>query len=185
VTFLFGARPPRHDKELAAANERTRRAFARDINDEKALAGDPTLPRRRRSGMWMVWAVIAFLVAGALGVLPAIGGVHIVASCTQPGIAMSSYSVQVGTTLQWKATGPDGANFVLAVDATSVSGLGNGVVQVDTGSAVTPRPFRMANCEGAGLGFEAPKTPGQHFVRLFKQDGEVYRQVAQVPLGVR
>jgi len=181
---MFSARPPRRDKELADANERTRRAFARDINDQRALAFDP-VPRRKRGGMWMVWAVIAFLVAGALGLLPTVGGVHIDVSCTRPGIALSSYSVPAGATIQWKATGPDGLDYVLAVDSSAVTG-GTGVpVQVDSGTAVTPRAFRMANCEGAGLGFDAPPVVGQHFVRLFEKDGERYVQVAQVPLAVR
>ncbi len=155
---MFSARPPRRDKELADANERTRRAFARDINDQRALAFDP-VPRRKRGGMWMVW--------------------------TRPGIALSSYSVPAGATIQWKATGPDGFDYVLAVDSSAVTG-GTGVpVQVDSGTAVTPRAFRMANCEGAGLGFDAPPVVGQHFVRLFEKDGERYVQVAQVPLAVR
>lgn len=184
MTFLFSARPPRRDKELAEANERIRRAFARDINDERALAFG-TLPGRRRGGLWMVWAVIAFLVAGALGLLPTAGGVHIVVSCTTPGIALSSYSVPAGSTLQWKTTGPDGGDYVLAVDAGTVSGDAGAAVQVDTGAAVTPRPFRMANCEGSGLGFEAPRTVGQHLVRLFHRDGARYVQVAQVGLVAR
>ena len=184
MSYLFSARPPRRDKELAEANERTRRAFARDINDQKALAFDP-LPRRKRGGMWMVWAVIAFLVAGAMGLLPTVGGPRIVVSCTRPGIALSSYSVPVGSTLQWKATGPDGVEYVLAVDATAVTGDTGTPVQVDTGTAVTPRAFRMAGCEGAGLGFAAPRATGQHFVRLFEKQRTGYVQVAQVPLAVR
>jgi hypothetical protein len=182
VSF-FSARPPRRDKELAEANERTRRAFARDINDERALAFDP-LPRRKRGGLWMVWAVIAFLVAGALGLLPSIGGVQIPVSCTTPAVALSSYSVPAGSTLQWKATGPDGVEYVLAVDAETVTGDTGALVTVDTGTAVTPRAFRMANCEGAGLGFDAPGKAGQHYVRLFERQGTRYVQVAQVPLAV-
>jgi hypothetical protein len=183
VSFLFSARPPRRDQELAEANERTRRAFARDINDQRALAFGP-LPGRRRGGMWMVWAVIAFLVAGAMGLLPSIGGVHIAVSCTTPAVALSSYSVPVGSTLQWKATGPDGVDYVLAVDAGTVTGDVGVPVTVDAGTAATPRAFRMANCEGAGLGFEAPRTVGQHYVRLFERQGTRYVQVAQVPLAV-
>jgi hypothetical protein len=184
VSFLFSARPPKRDTEVAAANERTRRAFARDINDQRALAFDP-VPRRKRGGLWMVWAVIAFLVAGALGLLPTVGGVRILVSCTKPAVALSSYSVPVGATLQWKATGPDGADYVLAVDAEEVTGEAGATVQVDTGVAVTPRAFRMAECEGAGLGFEAPRTVGQHYVRLFERQGTRYVRVAQVPLAVR
>jgi hypothetical protein len=184
VSFIFGARPPRADKELAAANERTRRAFAKDINDEKALAFDP-VPRRRRSGLWMVWAVIAFLVAGAAGMLPTFGGVHIEVSCTRPNIALSSYSVPGGTILQWKTTGPDKVDYVLAVDATSVTGAPRAAVSVDTGTAVTPRPYQSASCEGSGIGFAAPAQAGVHQVRLFKYDGGRYVQVAQVPLTVR
>jgi hypothetical protein len=187
VSFLFGARPPRRDKELAEANERTRLAFARDINDERALAFDPVpLPRRhRRGGMWMVWAVILFLVAGAAGILPSFGGVHIAASCTQPGIALSSYAVPPGAILQWKTTGPDGVDYVLVIDSTTVTGAPRSAVSVDTGTAVTQRPYRSANCVGSGVGFPAPGTAGQHYVRLFKLDGTRYVQVAQVPLAVR
>jgi hypothetical protein len=184
VSFLFSARPPRRDKELADANERTRRALARDINDEDSLVFDP-LPRRRRSGMWMVWAVIAFLVAGALGVLPRVGGVPIEVDCTTAGIALSSYSVPAGSTLQWKVTGPDGPQYVLALDAAGVTGIPGGTVQAETGTVVTPRPFRMASCEGGGPAFAAPSTTGQHFVRLFRSDGSGYVQVAQVALAVR
>jgi hypothetical protein len=184
VTFLFSARPPRRDKELAAANERTRRAFARDINDQRALAFDP-VPRRRRGGMWMVWAVIAFLVAGALGLLPTVGGVQIPVSCTRPAVALSAYSVPVGSVLQWKATGPDRGEYVLAVDASAVDGQTGAPVQVDAGTAVTPHAFRMASCVGSGIGFPAPTAPGPHLVRLFHRDGDRYVQVAQVGLAVR
>jgi hypothetical protein len=184
VSFLFSARPPRRDKELADANERTRRALARDINDERSLVFDP-LPRRRRSGMWMVWAVIAFLVAGALGVLPRVGGVPIEVSCTTPAVALSSYAVPAGSTLQWKATGPDGPQYVLAIDAAGVTGTPGGAVQSETGTVVTPHPFRMASCAGGGPDFAAPSKAGQHFVRLFRDDGTGYVQVAQVPLAVR
>lgn len=187
MSFLFGARPPRGDKELAEANERTRRAFARDINDQKALAFDP-LPmarRRRRSGMWMVWAVIAFLVAGAAGILPTFGGVPIETSCTKPNIALSSYSVPAGTILQWKTTGPDNVDYVLAIDATTVTGSPGAAVSVDTGTAVTPRPYRSTKCVGAGVGFPAPNGSGLHQVRLFKYDSGQYVQVAQVPLTIR
>jgi len=184
VSFLFGARPPRRDTELVEANERARRAFARDINDQHALAFDP-VPGRRRGGMWMVWVVLAFLVAGALGLLPRVGGVRIEVSCTTPGIALSSYSVPAGSTLQWKVTGPDGPDYVLAVDASTVTAVPGSAVQVETGTAVTPRPFRMSSCVGSGLGFETPRTAGQHFVRLFRDTGAGYVQVAQVPLTVR
>jgi hypothetical protein len=189
VSFLFGARPPRGDKELAEANERTRRAFARDINDQKALDLDPlrgvSAGRRRRSGMWMVWVVIAFLVAGAAGVLPSIGGVHIDANCNQPDIALSGYSVPAGTVLQWKTTGPDGVDYILAIDATEVTGTPQGAVSVDSGTAITPKPYRSLNCVGAGVGFPAPGKVGQHFVRLFKYADGRYVQVSQVPLAVK
>lgn len=190
MSFIFGARPPRRDQELADANERTRKAFARDINDQKALEFDPIQQyrhRRRRGGMWMVWLVIAFLVAGAAGVLPSFGGVHIEASCTNPDIALSSYSVPAGTILQWKTTGPDNTDYILAVDATAVTqGVGaTAPVTVDRGTAVTPRPYRSTRCVGAGVGFAAPTDSGQHFVRLFKLTAAGYTQVAQVPLTVR
>src|SRR5262249_28331001 len=143
---------PRRDKELADANERTRRALARDINDEQSLVFDP-LPRRRRSGLWMVWAVIAFLVAGALGVLPRVGQVPIEVSCTTPGIALSTYAVHGGSTLRWRATGPDGPLYVLAVDTAGVTGVPGGPVQAETGTVVTPHPFRMASCANDGPAF--------------------------------
>jgi len=184
VSFLFSARPPRRDKDLADANERTRRALARDINDEQSLVFDPP-QRRRRSGMWMVWAVIAFMVAGALGLLPRVGGVPIEVSCTTPGIALSAYEVPTGSTVQWKVTGPDGPLYVLAVDAAGVTGIPGGTVQSETGTVVTPRPFRMASCAGDGPAFAAPSTAGQHLVRLFRSDGTGYMQVAQVALAVR
>jgi hypothetical protein len=117
-------------------------------------------------------------------VLPTFGGVHIEVSCTQPNIALSSYTVAEGTVLQWKTTGPDGVDYVLAVDATTVTGQPHAAVTVDTGTLVTSKPYRSTKCTGAGIGFAAP-APGQHQVRLFKYDSGQYVQVAQVPLEVR
>jgi hypothetical protein len=74
---------------------------------------------------------------------------------------------------------------VLTVDSTVVTGTPLAAVSVDTGTAVTPRPYRSTNCVGAGVGFPAPAEAGQHFVRLFSYDGTRYVQVAQVPLAVR
>src|SRR5262249_57134844 len=127
-----------------------RRAFARDINDQHALAFDP-VPGRRRGGMWMVWVVLAFLVAGALGLLPRVGGVRIEVSCTTPGIALSSYSVPAGSTLQWKVTGPDGPDYVLAVDASTGTAGPGPAGPGQTGAARTPRPFRRSPWLGSGV----------------------------------
>lgn len=182
MTFLFGtSRDPRRDKELTEANERTRRALARDINDEYALAFGGT-SRRRRRGSWMIYAVAGFLLLGGLGLLPRLGQIPIQVSCTEPGLALSANTVRPGGVVGWRATGPNGVDYVLAVDAGEVT-VPAGRVQVDTGVAVSS-VFQMSGCEVSGAQFVAPRDGAAHAVRLFAKRDNRYVVVAQVPLTV-
>lgn len=182
MTFLFGAsRDPRRDKELRAGNERTRRALARDINDEHALVFG-AVPRQRRRGFWMIYVVVGFLVLGGLGLLPRPASIPIEVSCAEPGLALSTSTARPGALVGWRATGPDGVDYVLTVDANEVSGPA-GAVRVDTGGAVSPM-FQMHGCQIEDVQFAAPTDAATHAVRLFaKRDGR-YVAVASAPLTV-
>jgi hypothetical protein len=182
VTFLFGAsRDPRRDKELRAGNERTRRALARDINDEHALAFGAG-PRQRRRGFWMIYVVLGFLVLGGLGLLPRPASIPIGVSCSEPGLALRTSTARPGALVGWRATGPDSVDYVLAVDANEVSGPA-GAVRVDTGGAVSPT-FQMRRCQTGDAQFAAPTDGAMHTIRLFAKRGGRYVAVASAPLTV-
>ncbi|HSV67754.1 MAG TPA: hypothetical protein VLJ59_17875 [Mycobacteriales bacterium] len=187
MAFLFGgaSRDPRRDRELLAGNERTRRAFARDINDERALAFGALPPRRPRRGMWMVAAVAVFMTLGAFGLLPRLGRIPLEVSCTQPGLALASYVVRPGAAVSWRATGPDGVDYVLTLDAAAVTGPAGQPVRVSAGGTALSPPFQMRRCEIDGGQLTAPSDGSAHVVRLFQRRAGGYVEVAQVPLTLR
>lgn len=184
MSFLFGAsRDPDRDRELAEGNERTRRAFARDINDERSLAFDGSTVRRKRRGTWMIGLVIVFLLLGAAGLLPKIGGIPLRVDCDRPGVALGRPTVQGGALVQWRATGPDDVDYVLTLDATSL--VDNDAGLQATGGTVLSPAFRMSKCQTGGAEFRAPEDYREHTVRLFRKQAGVYVEAATASLIIR
>lgn len=167
--MIFGSARGHQDPTLADANRRFRLHLARDINDEQTLARDGELPIRR--GRHWVWFAVAFLV---LGLVAAVGGRHgsdvpIAASCTTPGIALSSATVPAGAGLQYRLTGPDGIRYVVTLDGQPVRGdAGSTVSYTDTAAGPA---LELQQCLSPALLVAAPAGNGPHQLAVLELDG--------------
>jgi hypothetical protein len=165
VSFLFGSVRGHEDPELTAGNRRTRLHYARDVNDERALADDrPTI---RRSRNW-TWLAVTALVMAVLGFAGSRGGeeVPLTADCSTPGIGVASSQVIAGQALRYRLTGPDDADYVVTLDGAPVRG--------DAGSTVsyTETPagpaLRLQQCLSPTLLLAAPAGDGPHELALLR-----------------
>ncbi|OMQ16726.1 hypothetical protein A7K94_0200540 [Modestobacter sp. VKM Ac-2676] len=131
MSFVFGGGRGRVDPELAAGNRRTRMHYARDVNDERALADDRPPVQRNRGWTWLAVAVVVLAVLALAGTRGA-EEVPLTADCDSPAIAVSSSVVAPGAVLRYRLTGADGVDYVATLDGTPVQG--------DAGSTVSYRP---------------------------------------------
>jgi hypothetical protein len=183
VSFLFGGARGREDPELAAGNRRTRLHYARDINDERALADDRPVIRRGRHWTWLLVVAVVLTVLGVAGGRGA-ADVPVTASCTTPAIAVASSVVTAGEALRFRLTGPDDAAYVVTLDGAPV--------RPDAGSTVpyVPTPagpsVRTAQCLTPTLQLAAPAGDGPHELALLEvaADGTA-REVTAVTVTVR
>jgi hypothetical protein len=182
VSFLFGGVRGRADPELAAGNRRTRLHYARDVNDQRALADDRPAIRRSRNWTWLAVTVVVMAVLGFVGGRGA-EEVPITASCSTPSIAVGSSQVTAGQALRFRLTGPDDAAYVVTLDGAPVRG--------DAGSTVSYTPtaagpaLRLQQCLSPTLVLAAPAGEGLHelaMLRLAADGGST--QVAAVPVTV-
>lgn len=163
MSFIFGGVRGREDPELAAGNRRSAVHFARDINDERALADDrPTI---RRGNHW-VWLAVAIVIMGVLGFTGARGAdeVPLTADCATPAIGVSSSQVTAGSTLFYRLTGPDDVAYVVAVDGAPVRGDAGSTVsytQTPAGPALA-----LAQCLSPALAIAAPAGDGPHEIAM-------------------
>ncbi|MCO7220352.1 hypothetical protein [Klenkia sp. PcliD-1-E] len=182
MSFIFGGVRGREDPELAAGNRRTAQHFARDIGDERALAGDATPIRR---GNHWTWLTVAVVVLAVLGFTSSRGAdeVPLAADCSSPAIGVSSSQVTAGQTMYVRITGPDDVPYVVTVDGEPVRG--------DAGSTVsyTQTPagpaLELTQCLSPGLAIAAPAGDGPHEVAVLAVSGDgTTRQVATTTLQV-
>ncbi|CAN5221066.1 hypothetical protein BH20ACT5_BH20ACT5_18460 [soil metagenome] len=165
MSFILGGGQGHRDPDLLAGNRRQREHFARDINDQRTLAGGGQAPIRRRSPWLLLAAVAAFFLFAAL----ARGGgsvVPIVRDCTQPGLALESSSVPAGSNFQLRGTGPDGVQYILALDGEPVQGQPDEPVsyrQTPAGPA-----FEMRDCVSPTFLVQAPVEAGRHELTLIR-----------------
>lgn len=163
MSFIFGGVRGREDPELAAGNRRTAVHYARDVNDERALADDR--PAIRRGNHW-VWLAVAAVVLAVLGFAGARGDgdVPLAADCRTPAIGVSSSQVSAGAVLYYRLTGPDGVRYVVTLDGEPVRG--------DAGSTVsyTETPagpaLALAQCLSPSLAIAAPAGDGPHRIAM-------------------
>jgi hypothetical protein len=166
MSFVFGGVRGREDPELQAANRRSRQHLARDINDERTLAGDDRPPIRR--GNHWLWLAAAVVVLGVLALASGRGGqdVPITASCTTPAIAVESSAVTAGQALRYRLTGPDDARYVVTLDGAPVSGDAGSLVpytQTPAGPAL-----QLQQCLSPTLLLAAPAGDGPHELTLLR-----------------
>ena len=182
MSFIFGGVRGREDPELAAGNRRSANHYARDIGDERALAGDRPTIRRGNHWAWLAVAVVALAVLAFTSSRGA-DEVPLTANCSTPAIRVSSSQVVRGQTMYVRLTGPDDTDFVLTVDGTPVRG--------DAGSTVdyTETPagpaLRLAQCLSPDLALAVPAGDGAHELALQRlaADGSTI-QVAAVTIQV-
>ena len=165
VSFIFGGVRGREDPELAAGNRRTRMHYARDINDQRALADDRPPVHRGRHWTWLVVAAVV------LGVLAVAGGrgaedVPLTADCRTPAIGVATSAVTAGEALRFRLTGPDDAPYVVTLDGAPVRG--------DAGNTVTYTPtdagpaLRLQQCLSPTLLLATPAGDGPHELALLR-----------------
>jgi hypothetical protein len=182
VSFIFGGVRGREDPELAAGNRRTRMHYARDVNDQRALADD-SLPIRR-SRNW-TWLAVAAVVMGVLGFAGSRGAeeVPVTADCTTPAIAVASSEVTAGQALRFRLTGPDDADYVVTLDGAPVRGnAGSTVAYTETPAGPA---LQLQQCLSPTLLLAAPAGDGPHQLALLRlaEDGNS-TQVAAVRVTV-
>ncbi|MDQ6874810.1 MAG: hypothetical protein M3042_07085 [Actinomycetota bacterium] len=161
---------------------------ARQARDE---VGDPLIGTPlglqsigRPGGRW-VWIFVAVaLIIGIGTTVRASQPISLTRSCTKAAVKLSTDSTRVDHPVNWRATGPVG-DYVLTLDATSVSRAGGGRVTVDAPAGRPTwagRVFRMNGCTGGGR-FGAVLPAGDHTVRLFRLDPSPHA-VATRPLSI-
>ena len=182
MSFIFGGVRGREDPELAAGNRRSAQHYARDIGDERVLAGDRATIRR---GNHWAWLAVAVVVLAVLAFTSSRGAdeVPLTANCSTPAIGVSSSQVTRGQTMYVRVTGPDDTDLVLTVDGEPVRG--------DAGSTVdyTETPagpaLRLTQCLSPDLALAAPAGDGPHAIALLAlaADGTT-AQVAAITIQV-
>ncbi|SDP68199.1 hypothetical protein SAMN05660199_04594 [Klenkia soli] len=182
MSFIFGGVRGREDPELAAGNRRSAQHYARDIGDERSLAGDrPTI---RRGNHW-AWLAVAVVVLAVLAFTSSRGPdeVPLTANCSTPAIGVSSSQVTRGQTMYVRLTGPDDTDFVVTVDGEPVRGdAGSTVSYTETPAGPS---LQLAQCLSPGLAIAAPAGDGPHEIAMLSlaADGST-RQVAAVTIQV-
>jgi len=155
----FGGVRRRGDAERAAADRSTRLHYARDVNDQRALADERAPIRRGRNWTWLavaavVMAVLAFASSRGAEDVP------LSADCDSPRIAVQSSVVTAGQPLQFRLTGPDDVDYVMTLDGEPVRGdAGNTVTYTDTAAGPS---LQLAQCLSPTLRVAAPAGDGPH-----------------------
>lgn len=179
MSFLFGGRG-REDRELAESNRRFREHIARDINDERTLAGRGELAGHKRRSGWLLLALVGVFILGAAFFRGGAEPVTITRSCTAPALAIESATVDAGANFYLRATGPQDTSYVLAVAGQPVQG------QADRSTLYTPTPagpsFALTDCVSPIFLIPAPVRPGPFDVDLIRYDAAGQVTVASVEM---
>jgi hypothetical protein len=163
VSFIFGGVRGREDPELTAGNRRTRLHYARDVNDERALADDRPTIRRSRNWTWLAVTVVVLAVLGFAGSRSG-DEVPITADCSTPAIAVASSQVVAGQALRYRLTGADDTDYVVTLDGAPVRGNAGSTVAYTT-TAAGPA-LRLQQCVSPTLVVAAPAGDGPHDLAL-------------------
>jgi hypothetical protein len=182
VSFVFGGVRGREDPELAAGNRRTRMHYARDVNDQRALADDRPTIRRGRNWTWLGLAVVVMAVLGFAGSRGA-EEVPLTADCSTVAIGVSSSAVTAGQPLRYRLTGPDDVDYVVTLDGAPVRGNAGSTVAY-TPTAAGPA-LRLQQCLSPTLLLATPAGDGPHELSVLRvgADGST-EQVATTTLTV-
>jgi hypothetical protein len=182
VSFVFGGGRGREDPELAAGNRRTRLHYARDVNDERALAEDRPALHRSRHWTWLAVAVVVMAVLAVAGGRGA-EDVPLPADCDSAAIGVQTSAVTAGQPLRFRLTGPDDAPYVVVLDGEPVRGYAGSTVSY-TESPVGPQ-LELRQCLSPTLTVATPAGDGPHRLGLLRvaADGTAH-PVAEVVVTV-
>jgi hypothetical protein len=165
MTAPLGGARRRGEAERAAADRSTRMHYARDVNDERALADDRPTIRRSRNWTWLAAAVVVLAVL-AFANTRGPGEVPITADCAAAGIAVESSQVLAGQPLRFRLTGPDDTDYVVTLDGAPVRGDAGSTVtytETDAGPAL-----RLQQCLSPTLLLAAPAGDGPHELAMLR-----------------
>ncbi len=168
MSFLFTGRSGREDRALAESNRRYREHIARDINDERTLAGRGEVAgHRRRSGWLLLAIVVAFIllatfVRGGSEVLP------VTRSCTEPALVVQSTTVDAGATFYVRSTGPQDTSYILTIAGEPVQGQADRQTTFETTPAGPA--YLLTDCVSPTFLVAAPARPGDFEVTLVRYD---------------
>ncbi|WP_138756916.1 hypothetical protein [Modestobacter altitudinis] len=165
MSSFFGGVRGREDPELAAGNRRTRLHYARDVNDQRALADDTSPIRRSRNWTWFAVAAVVMAVLGFAGSRGA-EEVPITADCDTPAIAVATSEVTAGQALRFRLTGPDDTGYVVTLDGAPVRGDAGSTVSY-TQTAAGPA-LRLQQCLSPTLLLAAPAGDGPHELAVLR-----------------
>jgi hypothetical protein len=169
VSFIFGGVRGREDPDLVAGNRRSRLHYARDVNDERALADDRPTIRRGRNWTWLAVAVVVMAVLGFAGSRGA-DEVPLTADCDTAAIGVASSEVTAGQALRYRLTGPDDADYVVTLDGAPVRGDAGSTVSY-TETAAGPA-LQLQQCLSPTLLLAAPAGDGPHELAMLRVAGD-------------
>jgi hypothetical protein len=182
VSFIFGGVRGREDPELTAGNHRTRMHYARDVNDQRALADDRPTIRRSRNWTWLAVAVVVMAVLGFAGSRSG-EEVPLTADCDTAAIGVASSEVTAGQPLRYRLTGPDDVDYVVTLDGAPVRGnAGSTVTYAETAAGPA---LQLQQCLTPTLLLAAPAGDGPHQLAMLRltEDGTT-EQVAATTVVV-
>lgn len=181
MSFLFTGRG-RDDRELTEANRRYQQHIARDINDERALAGQAAVTGHRKRSGWLLLAVVTVFILAAALVRGGSENLPIARDCTEPALVVEAQSVDAGTNFFVRSTGPQDTSYILSVAGEPLQG------QPDRSTAFTATPagpsFNLTDCVSPIFLLPAPAEPGEFVVELIRYDAAGPVTVARVDMTV-
>jgi hypothetical protein len=176
----------RRDPERAEASRRQRVRFARDIGDEHAQAWAHE-PRRKPHKFTIGTGVVLIAFAG-FGLIPVLtnrgAGGLIRTSCDRVAVDVGPRQVSPGASYAWQFTGPAADQYVVTIDADTVTVDASGRATAPSGTVLFG-PASVPGCRSAQTVTNAPAGTGQHTVAVFRRTGTEWQRVAVQLLTVR
>jgi hypothetical protein len=184
VTILPGSEG-RRDPQRADAARRQRVRFARDIGDEagQAWAHEPRrAPRKFTIGTFVV--LVLFAALGAVPLLTHEGdGGLLQPDCGRVAIEIGPDRLLAGERFGWQVAGPESGQYVVTVDAATVTVDAAGKA-VPSGGSVLAGPTGLPGCRSRQTVTTAPAGKGSHEVAVFRRTAGGWERVAVAALRV-
>jgi hypothetical protein len=130
---------------------------------------------------------VALVVFAGLGALPMLlhegdGGL-LQPDCGRVGIEIGPQRLQAGESYGWQIAGPESADYVVAVDAETVTVTPGGVATA-AGGAVLAGPIGLPGCRSGQRVETAPAGTGTHQIAVFRRTPTGWERAAIAELRV-